>query len=147
IAGGRNMDLRTEVGWVPCAHLSRRGRDPDPEPRRKVAEPLFSRTDRAAPVPVACTLGARRRNRRRKEWRARLRGAPAPYSSRRLTREASLTRNPGIHRVFRPALRGGTGSAECDVPKAAPGAGIAAFIRNSADPPDARGQRMERRGG
>src|SRR6266851_3170738 len=33
VAGGRNMDLRTQVGWVSRVDFPRRGRDPDPEPR------------------------------------------------------------------------------------------------------------------
>ena len=137
----RNMDLRTEMGWISCPGLSRRGRDPDPEPRRKIAEPLLSRTARAAPVTVACSLRARRRNRRRKEWRARLRCAAAPHSSGRVAGEASVTGNPGIDRVLRSPLRGGPRSAGHAVPRASPEAGIAAFIRSAADTSDARNQR------
>src|SRR5947208_11363750 len=66
ITGRRNMDLRTEMGWVPCSGVSRRGRGPDPESRRKIAEPLLSGTARAAPVTVASSLRPSRRKRHRK---------------------------------------------------------------------------------
>ena len=56
IAGRRSMDLRTEMGRISCADVSRRGRDPDPEPRRKIAQPLFSGTTRTAPLSVARSL-------------------------------------------------------------------------------------------
>ena len=60
---------------------------------------------------VARSLRARWRNRRRKEWRARLRGAAAADSSRCLAGEAAFPTNPGIDRVLRPALRGRPGFA------------------------------------
>ena len=147
LPAGGHLDLRTEVGWVSRAGLPRRGRDPDPEPRRKIAEPLLSRVARAAAGAVARSLRARWRNRHRKEWRARLRSAAAPHSSGRVAGEASVAGNPGIDRVLRPALRGRSGSAGRTVPKPAPGAGIAALIRGAADPSDAGDLRIERRGG
>ena len=52
------MDLRAQVGWLSHAGLSRRRRNPDPEPRRKTAQPLLSRAVRAAAVaaPERCVL-------------------------------------------------------------------------------------------
>ena len=46
------------MGRLSRAGLPRRGRDPDPEPRRKAAEPLFSRVARAAraQLPARCVL-------------------------------------------------------------------------------------------
>src|SRR5438094_10000930 len=58
ITGRRNMDLRTEMGWVPCPGVSRRRRGPDPEPRRKIAQPLLSGTARTASVTAARALCA-----------------------------------------------------------------------------------------
>ena len=53
------MDLRTEVGRVSRAGFPRRGRDPDPEPRRKIAQPLFSRARSSRSrlqLPARCVL-------------------------------------------------------------------------------------------
>src|SRR5437899_4472765 len=147
ITRGPDMPLRTEVGWVPRVGLPRRGRDPDSEPRRKIAEPLLSRVARAAPITVACPLCARRRNRYREEWWAGLPGAAAPHSSSRVEGEAAVTGNPGIDRVLRPALRWGPRSAGHAVPKATPGAGIAALIRGAADASDSGNHRSKRGGG
>ena len=124
---GGDMDLRTEVGWVSRAGFPRRRRDPDPEPRREIAEPLLSRVARAAAGAVARSLRARRRNRHRQGWRARFRCAAASHSSGRVAGEAAVAADPGIDRVLRPALRGRSRSARRAVPEPAPEAGIAAL--------------------
>src|ERR1700746_729675 len=58
ITGKRNMDFRTEMGWISCPGVSRRGRDPDSESRRKIADSLLPGTPRAAPLAVARPLRA-----------------------------------------------------------------------------------------
>ena len=75
--------------------------------------------------------------------RARLRCAAAPHSSGCVAGEASFTRNPGIDRVLRSALRGGPRSAGHGVPRASTQAGIAAFICSAATSSDARNQRTQ----
>src|SRR6266478_1570706 len=138
------MDLRTEVGRLSRVDLPRWRRDPDPEPRRKIAEPLLSRAARSDPVAIACSLRARWRNRHRQEQWARLRGAAAPPSPRCLAREAAVPGDSGVHRVLRPALRGRPGPTGRAVPSPAPRAGIAACIGGSADPSDAGDLRLDR---
>src|SRR4029434_9250488 len=66
------------------------------------AQPRSRGTLRTASLTVALSLRARRRNRRCKEWRARLRCSAAPHSSRRVAGEASFTRNPRIDRALDP---------------------------------------------
>src|SRR5260370_38667053 len=128
------MDLRTAVGRVWSVDLPGWRRDPDPEPRRKIAEPLLSRAARSDPVAIACSLRARWRNRHRQEQGARLRGAAAPPSPRCLAREAAVPGDSGVHRVLRPALRGGPGTTRRAVPNPATLAGIAACICGDGDP-------------
>ena len=65
VARRGDMDLRAEMGRLSRAGLPRRRRDPDPEPRRKAAEPLLPRIVRSAARAVARALRARWRNRHR----------------------------------------------------------------------------------
>ena len=72
----------------------------------------------------------------RKERRARLRGAAASDSSGCLAGETAVAAESGIDRLFRPALRRRSRLAERTVRAAARKAGVAAGLRDAANPSD-----------
>src|ERR1700676_2216243 len=104
VAGGPNMDLRTEVGRVSRVDLPRPRRNPHSKPRCEVAESILSRVARTDRRAVARAMRPRRRNRRRKERGPLLRGIAASDSSRSLAGETAFAAESGVDRLFRPAL-------------------------------------------
>src|ERR1700733_4371841 len=78
------MAVRAEVGWLPGAGVSRRGRGLPAEPRREAARPLLSRAARAAGNATAEALRRRWRDRDRRAPRPGLRGPAAAAASGRL---------------------------------------------------------------
>ena len=74
---GRGPDLRAEVGRLPLHRLSRRRRGRARQPQRAAPDALLPRGRRRRPARAAGAGRPRRRDRHRRQPRARVRGAAA----------------------------------------------------------------------